>query len=180
MSANTIEARSAAMKGHWWLILIEGIALTVIGVLLLVNPAETSVIVVQALGLYWLVAGILGLVSIFVDSSQWIWKLIIGILGIIAGIIVLQHPLWSTVIVASTVVILLGIGGLIMGAAHIIRGIRGDGWGAIILGLASILLGAALLANRLFFTLSLPWVIGVIAIAGGLATIAAAFRQRPA
>lgn len=180
MSANTAEARSAEMKGPWWLILIEGIALTIIGFLLLVNPAETSVIVVQALGLYWLVAGILALVGIFIDSAQWGWKLVIGILGIIAGIIVLQHPLWSTVILANTVIILLGIGGLIMGAAHIIRGIRADGWGAIILGLVSILLGAALLVHRLFFTLSLPWVIGVIAIAGGLATIVAAFRQRPA
>jgi uncharacterized membrane protein HdeD (DUF308 family) len=180
MSANTAEARSAALKGPWWAILIEGIVLTVIGLLLLVNPAETSVIVVQALGLYWLVAGILALVGIFIDSAQWGAKLIIGILGIIAGFIVLQHPLWSTAIVASTVVILLGIGGLIMGGANIIRGIRGDGWGAAILGLVSILLGAALLTNRLFFTLSLPWVVGVIAIAGGLATIVAAFRQRPA
>ena len=66
-----------------------------------------------------------------------------------------------------TVVIALGIGGLIMGAAHIIRGIRGDGWGAAILGVVSILLGAALLANRLFFTFSLPLVVGTIAIAGG-------------
>lgn len=180
MSANTAQARSATLGGPWWLILIEGITLTVIGVLLLVNPAETSVIVIQALGLYWLVAGILALVSIFVERAQWIWKIVIGILGIIAGIIVLQHPLWSTVILANTVVILLGIGGLILGAAHIIRGIRADGWGAIILGLVSILLGAVLLANRFFFTLSLPWVVGVIAIAGGLATTAAAFRQRPA
>lgn len=180
MSANSAEERSATLRGPWWLLLIEGIALTVIGVLLLFNPAETSVIVVQALGLYWLLAGILALVGIFVDRAQWFWKLIIGFLGVIAGIIVLQHPLWSTAIVASTTVILLGIGGLILGVAHIIRGIRADGWGAIILGLVSILLGAALLANRLFFTLSLPWVVGVIAVAGGLATIAAAIRQRPA
>jgi uncharacterized membrane protein HdeD (DUF308 family) len=180
MSANTAEARSATMKGPWWLILIEGIALAVIGFLLLVNPAQTSVIVVQAIGLYWLVAGILALVGIFVDSAQWLWKLIIGILGIIAGFIVLQHPLWSTAILASTMIILLGVGGLIMGAANIIRGIRGDGWGAAILGFVSILLGVVLLTNQLFFTFSLPWVIGVIVIAGGLSTIVAAFRQRRA
>ena len=71
----------------WWLVLIEGIALIILGLLLLANPAKTSVILVQVVGLYWFVAGIFKIISIFMDSSLWGWKLVAGILGIIAAVI---------------------------------------------------------------------------------------------
>ncbi len=97
----------------WWLVLVQGIAAIVIGVLLLIEPRMTTAILVQVMGIYFLVAGIVNLVSLFVDRTAWGWKLLLGILGIVAGLMIIQHPLWSSVLVPATLVLVLGIQGLI-------------------------------------------------------------------
>ncbi|MBV9454528.1 MAG: hypothetical protein JOZ19_10470 [Rubrobacter sp.] len=40
---------------------------------------------VQVTGFFWLIDGVLRIVSIFVDSSSWGWKLVGGIIGVLAG-----------------------------------------------------------------------------------------------
>ena len=162
----------------WWLVLIEGIFAILIGILLLTNTAITTAILIQVLGIYWFIAGILNIVSIFIDHTAWGWKLIVGILGIIAGILVIQHPLWSTALVTATVVIILGIEGLIMGGVNIVRAFRGAGWGVGILGALSIVFGIILLANTMLAAATLPLVLGIFGIAGGILAIIMAFRLR--
>jgi uncharacterized membrane protein HdeD (DUF308 family) len=171
-------SRSEGEMLPWWLILIEGIALILLGILLLLKPGMTSLVFIQFLGIYWLVGGIFKIVSIFLDSSMWGWKLFAGVLGIIAGIIVVQHPLWSPVVVGSTLVILLGIQGIIYGGVGVFQAFKGAGWGAGILGAISILFGIYLLANIGAATLVLPWVVGVLALVGGVAAIVMAFRVK--
>jgi uncharacterized membrane protein HdeD (DUF308 family) len=162
----------------WWLILIEGIALIILGLLFMTNTAATTVFAIQVLGIYWLIKGILSIVAIFIDSSQWGWKLLIGIIGILAGIIILQHPLWSPLVVGSTLIIILGIQGLIIGVVEIIQAFQGAGWGSAILGVLSIIIGIWLLANIGAATLALPWAVGLLAIIGGIIAIVMAFRVK--
>ncbi len=162
----------------WWLVLLEGIALLVIGFLLLTNPAQTSIGVVRILGLYWLIAGIFQIISIFIDHTAWGWKLFAGILGIIAGIIVLDNPLWSPLVVGSVLIIILGIQGIVYSAVGVFQAFKGAGWGAAILGAISILFGIILLSNVWIATFSLPWVLGIFGIAGGIMAIVSAFRLR--
>jgi uncharacterized membrane protein HdeD (DUF308 family) len=169
---------AAQRTSPWWLVLIEGIALLIIGVLFLINPAQTTVIATMVLGIYWLVQGVLSIVSIFINSSGWLWKLIMGILGIIAGIIILQHPLLSPLVVGATLVIVLGIQGIFMGILQIILALQGGGWGLAILGVISIIIGGILLFNVWVATISLPLVIGIFAIIGGILAIIQAFRER--
>ena len=173
------EVTSSESRGlPWWLVLLEGIALIILGVLLLLNPAKTSVILIQFLGIYWLVAGIFRIISIFLDSSAWGWKLFAGILGIVAGIIVLNHPVWSPFIIGATLVIILGIQGLIFGGIGVYQAFKGAGWGTGILGAISVLFGIYLLANIGAATFVLPWVVGVLALVGGLAAVVMAFRLK--
>ena len=160
----------------WWLVLIEGIALLILGVLFIAEPKMTTQIVVWFLGFYWLIVGILKIVSIFQDSAMWGWKLFVGILGILAGLLVIRHPLWSPLVVGSALVIVLGIEGIIIGIVSLIQAFKGGGWGAGILGAVSIIIGIILLANIWLFTFSLPWVIGILAIIGGIIAIIAAFK----
>jgi len=162
----------------WWLVLIEGIALLILGILFITSPGMTTTVAVFLLGFYWLVVGLLKIVSIFQDSAMWGWKLFAGILGIIAGIIVIRHPLWSPIIVTSALVIILGMEGIIIGIVSIVQAFKGSGWGAGILGAVSILIGLVLLANVALSALSLPWVIGILMIAGGIIAIIAAFRLK--
>ncbi len=162
----------------WWLLLLEGIALIILGILFLTNPGSTSLAVVTVLGLYWLISGILGIIGIFLNSHNWFWKLILGIVGIIAGILILQHPLTSTVVVGSALVLWMGILGLIIGIMNIIRAFTGEGWGVGILGVISAILGIVLLANFWGVTFSLPWTLGILSLIGGFITIINSFRAR--
>jgi len=104
----------------WWLLLLEGIFAAFFGLLLFIEPAGTLVFLIQVLGFYLFLEGILRIVSIFLDTSLWGLKLGIGVLGILAGIAVLNHPLWSSVTIPTFIVYVVGflaifegIGGLI-------------------------------------------------------------------
>lgn len=162
----------------WWLVLLEGIAAIIIGALLLTSPGATLLILIQFLGIYWFVAGIFKIISIFIDSTMWGWKLFAGILGILAGIIIIQHPLWSTLLVPATLVIVIGIDGIIIGIVSLIQAFRGGGWGVGILGILSIIFGIILVANPIIGAATLPWVLGIFAIVGGIFAIIMAFRLR--
>jgi len=162
----------------WWLVLLEGIALIVLGLLFLAKPGMTTLVVVQLLGIYWLVAGMFRIISIFLDRAMWGWKLFAGILGIIAGLIVVRNPLWSTVILGNTLIVLVGIMSIVMGAISLWRAFKGAGWGEGILGAVSILLGILLLANVWLFTFSLPWTLGLLSIVGGVLAIWGSFQVK--
>lgn len=162
----------------WWLVLLQGIAGVIIGILLLLQPVPSTILLVQLLGIYWLVGGIFEIVSIFVDNTQWGWKLFSGIIGIVAGIVIIQHPVWSALLVPGTLVILLGVFGLIIGVINIIQAFQGGGWGIGLLGVVSIIFGLLLLADPLAATLTVPFVFGAFALIGGISAIVAAFRLR--
>ena len=164
----------------WWLVLIQGISLIIIGVLLLISPGMSTLILIQFLGIYWLIDGIFSLVRIFLKSSDvhWGWLLARGILGILAGMVVINNPLWATILVPSVLVLFLGIYGIIAGIAGIFEGFQGGGWGATILGAVSLIIGFILLGNRFAAAIALPPVIGIFAIVGGIGALVLAFRIR--
>ena len=162
----------------WWLILIQGIFAVLIGLLLVISPGVTTFVLIQFLGFYWLISGIFGIVSIFIDSSLWGWKLFAGILGILAGIAIIQNPLWSTLIVPSTLVIILGVEGIIIGVVKLIQAFSGGGWGVGILGALSILFGILLVANPLVGAATLVILLGILGLVGGISAIIYAFRVR--
>lgn len=92
--------------------------------------------------------------------------------------LVLAHPLASTILLPSTLVIILGIEGLIMGLVSVIGGLKGDGLGAIVLGLLYFIIGIVLLTSPFQAALALPLALGLLAIAGGIILIVIAFRAR--
>ena len=164
----------------WWLVLLEGIAAAIIGLFLLAAPGATLFVLIQIVAIFWLVGGIFRIISIFLDSSLWGWKLIGGALGILAGIVVLQHPLWSTVLVPAIYVIILGIQGLVLGGVSLVMALQGEGWGVGILGALSIVFGLVLLFNPWIGVAALPFVLGALGIVGGGVAIVMAFVMRSA
>ena len=177
MTATTMEG--VAPGGvPWWVILIEGIILLLVGVLMLASPDMSSLVLVQFLGFYWLIAGIFNLISIFWDKTEWGWKLIAGILGIIAGLIVVRHPLWAPFAVGASLVIIMGVFGLIMGGIGLYQAFKGAGWEPGILGAVSLLFGLMLLGNVMIYTFALPLAIGILALIGGGLSVVNAFRMR--
>lgn len=178
-STTAVPATSALRPATpWWVVLLQGIFAAIIGLLLLISPGATLLVLVQLLGFYWLIAGIFGIVSIFIDSSLWGWKLFAGILGILAGFAIIQYPLWSTLLVPATLVIFLGIEGIIIGVLNVIQAFQGGGWGIGILGALSVLFGLVLIANPLLAGATLALLLGIFGIIGGVAAIIYSFQLR--
>jgi uncharacterized membrane protein HdeD (DUF308 family) len=162
----------------WWLVLLEGIFAAILGILLLIEPAATLVFLVQVLGFYLFLEGILRIVSIFLDTSLWGLKLGIGVLGILAGIVVLNHPLWSAVTIPTFIVYVVGYLAIVEGIIGLIHAFQGGGLGAGILGILVIIFGLILVLNPLIGLVALPFVLGGFMLVGGIAAIVASFRLR--
>lgn len=169
---------SQAKLVPWWVMLIEGIAAIIIGILLLINPGITMVVLVQFLGFYWLFVGIIDIVRMFLDTSMWGWKLFSGIIGILAGITIIQYPLWSSLLVPTVMVWIFGFIGIVIGIIGLIQAFQGAGWGAGILGVLSIIFGVLFLTHALGASFALPFIFGILAIVGGLASLVTAFQMR--
>ncbi|MGB6421250.1 MAG: DUF308 domain-containing protein [Anaerolineales bacterium] len=174
----TVETTQEGRSVPWWLVFLEGIAAVIIGIFLLTSPGATLFVLIQILAVYWFISGIFSIISIFIDNEMWGWKLFVGILGIIAGVIIIRHPLWSTLLVPTIVIIILGIEGLIMGVIKLIMAFKGEGWGAGILGVLSIIFGLILLSQPVIGAAALPYVLGIFGIIGGIFAIVIAFKLK--
>jgi uncharacterized membrane protein HdeD (DUF308 family) len=164
----------------WWLVLLEGIAALIVGILLLTDTGITWSVIVVFLGVWWLIGGIFALISMFVgdDETKWYWKLLKGIVGILAGLLVIQHPLASTLVVATAVPIVVGIMGIIYGAVAVYQAFKGAGWGVGILGAISVILGLWLIVNPVIAGLAVPIVLGIFLIVGGVIALWQSFQVR--
>jgi uncharacterized membrane protein HdeD (DUF308 family) len=180
--ATTLESRDYP----WWLILLQGVMAVVIGAILLWSPAKTKIetyqILVAALGLYWVISGVLILVGMFRDHSAWGWKLFMGIISIIAGAYILMYPVAAGLALPRIMVLVMGIWGLMQGILMLVMAFKGAGWGAGILGGLFLLLGIYLVANWTApgMGLAFLWAAAITAFVGGIFLIIVAFRQRSA
>lgn len=185
MTASTATSLETKQR-PWWLLLIQGIAAFVIGAVLLWSPAKTKVdtyqILVALLGIYWVIAGILDLVSMFTDHTAWGWKLFIGIVSIIAGGYILMYPVAAALALPRIFVLVMGIWGLMYGTILLIMAFKGGGWGAGILGALGIIFGIILIASysMLGSGLAMLWAAAVMGVIGGVVMVIQAFRQRSA
>jgi uncharacterized membrane protein HdeD (DUF308 family) len=169
------------LSKHWWIVLLEGIALVIIGILLFTDTEQTLFTLVLFLGIWWFISGIFDLVSLFIDRTHWGWKLFSGILGILAGLLIIRHPVWASVLVPVSLVWVLGFFGIVIGIIALIRAFQGAGWGIGILGVISLILGIILLGANMGVALATIIVVGALwAIVGGIVAIVYSFRLRSA
>jgi uncharacterized membrane protein HdeD (DUF308 family) len=170
----------------WWLTLILGIAAITVGALLLwgnlVTKVQTYFLLVEVLGIWWLIDGIFDIVGLFVDRTAWGWKLFIGIVSIIAGGYILMYPVLVGLALPQLLVLLLGIWGVVKGIVLLILAFQGGGWAAGIMGVITLIFGFILIANYGVpgWGLTLVWVAAVFAFIGGFFMVYRAFQQRKA
>ena len=178
-------ATEAAMNrapSDWWIVLLQGIAVIILGIFLISAPGMTTVALVGVLGLFLLALGLLAIVRIFLGGAQarshWVWSLLVGVLGILAGILVLQNLLFSTVIIPTTLVVLVGVIAIVMGIVDVVRGFRGGGWSAFLVGALDLIIGFLLLGSVLQIASALPIWLGTIGLFVGFFLIILAFGKR--
>ncbi len=162
----------------WWSVLLEGIIAILIGIFLIYEPIETTILLIQILAIFWLAQGIVSVIEALIFTKKWMWNLISGILSIIAGVVILMYPIISPSIVLNLLILLIGVLVLVNGAVRFTLALKGGGLGMGILGVLTIILGLLLLTNSLVGVLVLPWVFGLFLIFGGIGAVIGGIKMR--
>jgi uncharacterized membrane protein HdeD (DUF308 family) len=114
--ASVIDAVRNRDRSRWWLGLLGGLASVVAGVLALIWPSITALILAVVVGIWAVVAGAAQIATAFrlrmVGGRIWLLALA-GVLSVMAGIVILVWP--SAGVIGLTV--LLGVFALVYGAA---------------------------------------------------------------
>lgn len=168
----------------WWVLLIRGIVLIILGAYTLFQPGMSLVAFTQVLGVFVIVDGILAIVAAVMGVTESRgWTLLRGVLGILVGITVFAHPVLFGTLAAMTLLFMIAAQAIICGVLEIVAAIRGrkeiEGEGLLILaGVLSIILGLLLLSNPFMSSIALIRLIGAFAIVFGVALITNSFRLR--
>jgi uncharacterized membrane protein HdeD (DUF308 family) len=169
---------------NWWLLLLWGVAMIVLGLFLIFQPGMTAVALVQVIAIFWVVGGIFDVAGAIVNSrdEHRLWRIVTGIISIVAGGVILLNPLFGTFIVLTFQFYLLAIGAIIVGIINIVgwNRIPGSHWslGTTLLGILQVLIGLFLIAHPLFGVLALLTLFGVLAIVAGVGAIAMSWRVK--
>jgi uncharacterized membrane protein HdeD (DUF308 family) len=172
------ESKGENLSMPWWLALLMGLVAVVLGFFLLQAPAASSALFSMAVGAFMVLAGIALLLSLIVNRRRWGYKLVGGLAGIGAGFLIVDNPLISAKLVPTTVNLLLGIQGVIIGLILLVMGFEDRSWGQVVLGFVAVAVGIVLLFNRWLLGMPVPTMLGVVCIGGGIAAMILAFRCR--
>ena len=186
------ETSSATPRGRvegtlgslWWLPLIRGILLFLLGGYALFRPGMTIGALVQVVGIFVIVDGILSIVAgILGDVPSRGWVIVRGVLEILVGAFVFANPLIVAGVTATFLVSVLAFSAILSGVLEIVAAIQdrkqieGEGW-LILGGVITVLFGVVLLVSPLSFGLFMVRVLGAFAIFSGVSLVVFAFRLR--
>lgn len=161
--------------GHWSALTIgAGVLTTVIGVLILVWPDATIVVIAWLFAVQLLVTGALQLVAAFRGDGSTggrVLPAVLGALSILVGLLCLRVPLQTALVIGLLIGatwVATGIIGIVhaLGATHD----EGRGWG-VAAGALSVLAGAVVLVNPGLSLTALVWIFGLVLTLTGLAAV---------
>ena len=173
------ESGLAAIGKHWGLVLTLGIVSVVIGIMALVWPGATILVVAILLAAYLIVSGIFQIVRGFshgLSGGMRALLFISGALSLILGLIAISG-VWRSVEILA---IFIGIAFLFRGFGLLFESAEssvGRGW-SIFGGILMLIGGFVVLVWPGISLVTLAWVAGIWLIIGGIFEIIAAFKLR--
>ncbi len=179
--ASQCEAMSAALAQNWWAIALRGIFGIAFGLIALFLPGVTMLSLVLVFAAYMLIDGVLAIVSaVRAIRTKERWGLLAfqGALSIFTGV---AAAIWPTITVLAFVILVAAwavVSGLLMTAAGFQLNLDHGRWWLVLGGIASLLLGIALLVAPLIGAVVLTWWIGAYALVFGVLLLVLAFRLR--
>jgi uncharacterized membrane protein HdeD (DUF308 family) len=168
-----------ALAREWPTVLFIGILTIVLGVVILVWPSQTLLVLSILLGIQLLLFGLFRLISAFSsDTESQGLAAFVGIIAMIGGIIVLRNP-FETVEVLATI---LGVVWIITGSIDVIEALAHKREGSRLLlaltGLLSLAAGVIVVAWPAPTLTVLAWIAGLYLVIFGLFISANAFSLR--
>lgn len=160
-------AKVGASRG--WLVAF-GLVTLVAGILVLLWPTQSVLVLAVILGIWLLVAGVFRLVvAIAVDEARGGTRLLIaalGVLAILVGVLCLARPFQT----ATGLALLLGAFWVVAGIIEFFHGLTdhvpGRAW-VIVSGLVSVIAGIVVLAYPAASLIALTWLFGIVLIVFG-------------
>jgi uncharacterized membrane protein HdeD (DUF308 family) len=131
-----------AIRGKWIWLVVLGIALIVLGTILLGSPVITTLATVTVLGALILVVGVMEVVGAFwcQEWSGFFLALLSGILGVVLGLMLLGNPIQGGITLTILLASFLFVGGIFKVVAAIAHRFGGWGW-PLMSGAIDIVLG---------------------------------------
>lgn len=169
----------------FWIPLIRGLFAISLGLALLIQPDRSRPTLVNFMGIYWLMSGILSIRWGVRGDRPRRLSIVAGLVGMLAGIAALSRNVGLGLI--SEVAILYLLGGVILltGVLHMLGGFRtGEdrsrqwSWGSFLLGFFEVVLGVMLILAPLERGPAIYLAASVWAFLGGAMLIGDALRVR--
>ena len=166
----------------WWALALRGLVAILFGLVALFWPGLILAVLIVLFGAYALVDGLLAVVAAFRSSGHGMRRpllLIDGAIGIFFGTLTLFWPGLTALALLYIIAfwtILSGITRIAM-ATMLRREIENE-WSIAFSGVLSVILGIVLILLPGAGLLAYAWLIGVLALAVGIALIYYAFRVR--
>ena len=161
--------------------LFRGIAAILFGILTLVWPNITLVVLVLLFGIFAVISGITAVAAALRNRAEQGWGLLLfeGIVGILAGVVALVWPGITALVflyLLAAWAIITGIMELVAPLSFPMRG--GRAVLMVLAGLVSIVFGIIIAAQPASGLLAVVWLIGVYAIVFGVMYVVAYFESR--
>ncbi|HEY5578405.1 MAG TPA: DUF308 domain-containing protein [Acidimicrobiia bacterium] len=163
----------------WIVVLLFGVASIGVGVLTIVWPGQTFLVLSVILGVYLVVFGIFWMVAGFAaDAGHGLLVVFAGLMGVLGGVLVLAQPIRG----GALVVLIIGAYWVVWGVAQLVTSIFGHnvehrGW-HLVGSLFSIAAGIVTLAWPQITALVIAWVAGIWLILVGAIDIGRSFEIR--
>jgi uncharacterized membrane protein HdeD (DUF308 family) len=172
---------SAALAQNWWAVAVRGVAAILFGSIALLLPGVALLSLVILFAAYMLIDGMFAIVSaVRAMRSRERWGLLVfgGVASLVAAAVAIGWP----GITVLMFVYLIAAWALVTGSLELFAAFRlsrdhGQVWMAIG-GVASVVLGVALIAAPLVGAVVLTWWIGAYAVVSGVSLGILAFRLR--
>lgn len=165
-----------AIGRNWWVLLLAGIVSLAVGVVALVWPGKTVIVVAIVFAIWLIVSGIFSIVRGFAHGLTGGMRalfIITGILSLVLGIFAIRGEFQELYILS----LFIGIGFLFRGFASLFLGFEnkdGRGWN-IFFGIIMIIGGVVVLVWPGISLVTLTWVVGIWLIIIGIYEIVASF-----
>jgi uncharacterized membrane protein HdeD (DUF308 family) len=174
-----------------WITLVRGMLAITLGVTLFFWPDKARPMLVNFMGMYWLVSGIVSLRwGVHGERARGL-SLLAGAAGVVAGIGMLSRRFTTGMVGEDVLLSVMGLIILLTGLMHIFGGFRTDrvathllsrnrkwSWTAFLLGLFEIVLGSILVIEPMYRGPAVYFAASVWALVGGVILIGDAVRLR--
>ena len=180
----TAAEQTKKIDSKFWITAFRAFLAVVLGTALLFQPEKARPLLVNFMGMFWLVGGLASLRWDASGDRARRWSVVAGVIGIGAGLLVIARTFLAGFIPDLVVAYLLGGVMILTGILHLVTGFQDEGegsrrsWASTLLGIFEIVMGIMIFISPLSYGPAVYWFITLWAFLGGVILFMEAWQQR--